>query len=107
MVMITELNATINGEIMSRTLKHRFVTMLRKHKNMPRAHVTRRALGQIRQLKMPSLKRMITKLHKEGLISLVRNNTGKPGLVPVILNLTPEGIEWCKQEDAKVERQGY
>jgi len=92
---------------MSRTLKHRLVIMLHKNKDMPRAHVTRHALGQIRQFKMPALKRMLTKLQKEGLICSVKKRTGKPGLTPSIFNITPAGVEWLKKEDEKVEKQGY
>lgn len=69
--------------------------MMVKHGDMPRAVVTRRALGQIRQLNMQKLKRLLANLKREGLIVITKDapNT-KPGSRAEIIRTTDLALEW-------------
>lgn len=71
--------------------------MLKTHGSMSRAVVTRRALGQIRQLNMVKLKRMLTVLVKEEVIEINKApRNGKPGIKAEIVSLTEFADEWLK-----------
>lgn len=83
---------------MSKTIKQRFLTMMVKHGDMPRAVVTRRALGQIRQLNMVKLKRLLANLKREGLITITKDapNT-KPGSRAEIIAATDLAAPWLSE----------
>jgi len=83
---------------MKKTLKQRFLTMLVNHGAMPRAVVTRRALGQIRQLNMERLKRLLASLKREKLITITKDTPNKkPGARVEIIAATELAKPWLKE----------
>lgn len=90
---------------MRKTLTHRFMIMLESQEELTRAELTRRALGQIRQLNMVKLKIMISKLKRQGLIqSRSKQVKGKPGPIPQYISLTEAGKEWLEDENEKGDK---
>ena len=82
---------------MSKTVKQRFLAMLVDHGEMARAVVTRRALGQIRQLNMVKLKRLLANLKREGLITITKDEPNrKPGARAEIIKATELAEPWLK-----------
>lgn len=84
---------------MATNYQYRFMRLMSRHSPIKRGELTRRALGQLRGLDMPSLTAIVKECLSAGLINQYQVESSKSGINPDVFTITEAGEQWLEYEE--------